>query len=161
MAHIHELYDFTSSAYIVHKNNILLIHHKKIGTWLAPGGHVELDEEPLQALWREIKEETGLDKGSLELITSHAQPLPDKHPGFYPIPTPFAMFVVEYASGSTHQHIDLCYLLKSSSDKVVHQAEEAHDIGWFSQAACDAMLRSGDMFPHTHAYASWALQQRS
>ncbi len=52
MPHIHELYDFTASAYILHptESKILLLLHKKLGKWLQPGGHIELSEDPLQAL---------------------------------------------------------------------------------------------------------------
>ena len=60
MAHIHELIDFTIAAYIVFENKVLLIHHKKLERWLPIGGHIELDETPEDALYREIQEECGL-----------------------------------------------------------------------------------------------------
>jgi 8-oxo-dGTP pyrophosphatase MutT (NUDIX family) len=68
MPHVHELYDFTTSAFIAYNGTILLVQHKKIGKWLQPGGHIELDEDPLEALWREIEEETGLTKSHLEIV---------------------------------------------------------------------------------------------
>ncbi len=46
MPHIHELYDFVVSAFIVHRGRVLLIYHKKYDEWLPIGGHVELDEDP-------------------------------------------------------------------------------------------------------------------
>jgi len=52
---------FTTNAFIFHKNKILLIKHKKLGKWLHPGGHVEVQEFFDEALKREIKEETNLD----------------------------------------------------------------------------------------------------
>ena len=58
MAHIHELIDLTVSVYIVHKNKVLMIDHKTLGTWLPIGGHVELDEDTDEAIEREIKEES-------------------------------------------------------------------------------------------------------
>ncbi|MEC9365812.1 MAG: NUDIX domain-containing protein, partial [Chloroflexota bacterium] len=39
---------------------IFLHRHPKIKLWLPPGGHVEADEDPVEAVLREIKEETGL-----------------------------------------------------------------------------------------------------
>ncbi len=57
MAHIHEKIDFTASVYIVFKNKVLLHKHKKLGIWLQPGGHIELDEDPNEAALREAKEE--------------------------------------------------------------------------------------------------------
>src|SRR5687768_12739478 len=61
MPHIHDLIDFTVVAYIVHNGKVLLIDHKKSKMWLAIGGHVELNEDPDQALLREIQEECGLE----------------------------------------------------------------------------------------------------
>ena len=56
MPHIHDLYDFVVSAFIVHKGKVLLIYHKRYHEWLPIGGHIELDEDPQEALYREIKE---------------------------------------------------------------------------------------------------------
>jgi 8-oxo-dGTP diphosphatase len=40
---------------------IFIIHHKKSGLWLSPGGHIDKGETVLDALKREIKEELGFD----------------------------------------------------------------------------------------------------
>ena len=37
-----------------------IVHHKKSGLWLAPGGHIDEGESLLQALNRELAEELGL-----------------------------------------------------------------------------------------------------
>src|SRR5690606_37887158 len=50
----------TASGFLVHEGKVLLIKHKKLGIWLAPGGHIEHDELPHQAAEREVWEETGL-----------------------------------------------------------------------------------------------------
>ena len=50
----------TASGFLVHNGKVLLIKHKKLGYWLAPGGHVEEDELPHEAAEREVWEETGL-----------------------------------------------------------------------------------------------------
>lgn len=39
---------------------IFIIHHKKSGKWLSPGGHVDKGETLLQALKREVYEELGI-----------------------------------------------------------------------------------------------------
>jgi len=61
MSHIHDQIDFVVTVYIVYNNKVLLIFHKEQQKWLPIGGHVELDEQPEEALYREIKEECGLD----------------------------------------------------------------------------------------------------
>jgi 8-oxo-dGTP pyrophosphatase MutT (NUDIX family) len=50
----------TVNAWLVHHNKVLLIRHKLLQLWLAPGGHVEQNELPHQAAEREFFEETGL-----------------------------------------------------------------------------------------------------
>jgi len=51
----------TGSALIVdpYMTMTLLVHHRKLGKWLQPGGHCEADETVLQAAMREALEETG------------------------------------------------------------------------------------------------------
>lgn len=45
--------------YDLEQKKVLMVAHKKSGLWLFPGGHIEKDENPYDALTREIKEELG------------------------------------------------------------------------------------------------------
>ena len=45
---------------------VFIIHHKKANLWLAPGGHVDKNEDILHALNREVKEELGVDNAFAE-----------------------------------------------------------------------------------------------
>lgn len=54
---------FTASAFVVNpaRTHVLLIHHRKLGRWLQPGGHVESQDISLRAAaHREASEETGI-----------------------------------------------------------------------------------------------------
>lgn len=130
MPHIHKLYDFTASAFIVFEDKVLLLHHKKLNTWLQPGGHIELDEDPEQTLWHEIKEETGLDKSNLEII----EPIKDRPlvPNSKTLPLPFDSNVFSYGDDPIHKHIDFCYLIRSNTDKISGNSE-SNDIRWFTK----------------------------
>src|SRR6267154_1476348 len=54
---------YVATGYIYDRKNkhFLLIEHKKLGVWLAPGGHLEEGEEPHQGALREVREEIGLE----------------------------------------------------------------------------------------------------
>ena len=41
-------------------NEVFIIHHKKSGLWLSPGGHIDKGEDLLRAVNREISEELGI-----------------------------------------------------------------------------------------------------
>lgn len=57
MPHIHDLIDFTVAAYIVNNGKVALVNHLQLKRWMPVGGHIELNEDPEEALFREIKEE--------------------------------------------------------------------------------------------------------
>ncbi len=50
---------YTACGALIHKQKALLVKHKKLGIWLAPGGHMEEGEFPHQAAEREFWEEAG------------------------------------------------------------------------------------------------------
>lgn len=130
MAHIHEAIDLVCDALIVHQGRVLFIHHRKAGRWLAPGGHVELDEDLEQALFREVEEETGLTRADLELLDEVP---PDVEPRFAckPLPRPRWSDIHRVSERDQHRHMRLAYLLRAKTDMVKLADEEHHAIRWF------------------------------
>jgi 8-oxo-dGTP diphosphatase len=52
---------FSVAIFCRHGGEILLIRHRRLGTWLPVGGELEPGETPLEAARRELHEETGLE----------------------------------------------------------------------------------------------------
>ncbi|MEM5777870.1 MAG: NUDIX domain-containing protein, partial [Candidatus Aenigmatarchaeota archaeon] len=50
--------DYVVSGYIFKEDKVLLVYHKKLKKWLPPGGHIKKNENPIEALVREVYEET-------------------------------------------------------------------------------------------------------
>ena len=53
--------DLVVAGYLIHDFKVLLIHHKKLGIWIPPGGHIDENETPDNALRRQLKEELNLE----------------------------------------------------------------------------------------------------
>lgn len=132
MGHIHEKIDFTVGGVIAYNRKVLMIKHKKLKMWLIPGGHIELDEDPNQALFRELEEETGLKKNDLEILASKPE-IDAKGVKF--LYTPNYLDVHDYSGN--HQHIGFVYFLKSKTDKISLADKEHDGIRWFSSEDID------------------------
>ena len=126
MPHIHELIDLTVSAYIFFEDKVLLMHHKKLNTWLQPGGHVELDQDTDEALFAEVKEETGLD---IEVLAERAPTTPTEHEKPLLRPT----FVDIHWINDVHRHLNLSYICRAETDEIQLAEAEANDLRWFTR----------------------------
>lgn len=55
---------------------ILMVKDRRLGIWTLPGGFVDINESPSEAVTREIREETGFETKALKLIHLYD---PQKH----------------------------------------------------------------------------------
>ncbi len=125
MAHLHEKIDFTASVYLVQDNNVLLHKHKKLGIWLQPGGHIELDEDPTQAALREAKEETGFDVELVGIQSPETQQFNRSRTLLLP------MFLNRHNFDATHEHIDFSYFGRIVGGTLV--PEDGVEMRWFTR----------------------------
>ena len=51
---------FSVAIFARNSGAVLLVRHRRLGTWLPVGGEIEAGETPLEAARRELHEETGL-----------------------------------------------------------------------------------------------------
>jgi 8-oxo-dGTP pyrophosphatase MutT (NUDIX family) len=126
MAHIHELIDFTVECYIVHENKVILIHHKQLNKWLPVGGHIELNEDPEEALIREVKEETGLD---IKVYGTKPSLISEGIKFLY-----CPLYLDIHKINDTHRHVGMVYFATSDTDKLTLEADEHNEIRWFSKS---------------------------
>jgi 8-oxo-dGTP diphosphatase len=52
---------FSVAVYARRAGRVLVIFHRRLGTWLPLGGELEAGETPLEAALRELREESGLE----------------------------------------------------------------------------------------------------
>lgn len=124
MPHLHYDIDFAVTAIIVHpnKDKILFCYHPKYSFWLFPGGHIELDETPDQALIREVKEETGL---SVEVLAEKPEVEgEDSERGLFR-----PRFVSVHDAQAPHQHVAFAYVCLSKSADIA-QSDEHDSLEW-------------------------------
>ena len=151
MPHIHKDIDLVASIYIVYENNILLVFHKKLQSWLPIGGHVELHEDAEEALMREIREECGLDVTLLSPLRPQVPGVTDIK--FLPVPAYFDIHKIT----DEHHHMNLVYFGTSSNNKAVLAEKEHDSLRWFTAEEIDEP--SWKIWPSVKFYAKEALRQ--
>ncbi len=127
------------TVYIVDRQNgeFLLLFHKQLGAWLAPGGHVERGETPAQAAVREAKEELDVDvqlldlRGGLDCDGKDYRRV--KSTGS---PAPFCTieeFIHPVGELEPHIHVDSVYVgvINVSDEHVKMDLEEVGARDWF------------------------------
>ncbi len=114
----------TANAFIFYKGKLLVIHHKKLNTWLHPGGHVKENESFFEALTREIKEEVGLD---IQVIGNNTFKT-KKYEYMIAEPVPFRVGVSD-----NKRAIRLDYVAKANTDKITLQEDEILDYKWINE----------------------------
>jgi len=128
---------FTASAVVVCRQHILLVHHRRIGAWLPPGGHIEPFEMPHEAAVRETFEETGV---RVEVICE-PPPGPGDPDAFF-LEAPLCLHGVRAVEeGAAVYHLDLSYLCRpagrSSREPLLPPVRSGADVKearWFKIA---------------------------
>ena len=112
----------TGSAIVVSPavDRVLMLHHRKLGRWLQPGGHGDPGETSGESVaLREAREETGID--GLALHPTAPRPL---DVDIHAIPA--------RADEPAHEHLDLRYLVVAPDGAAMaFRADESHDLRWF------------------------------
>jgi 8-oxo-dGTP pyrophosphatase MutT (NUDIX family) len=148
MPHIHTepgQFDLTVSAFIFKQTAtepvVLLHQHKRYQVWMQPGGHVELNETPWQALIHELREETGYDIDQLALLQPPIRPrqvtVGNRHPQVV------CVHSVKVDSQLMHFHTDLVWAFVTGEDPR-HEVgkNESTQLAWFGRQALVELPRT-------------------
>jgi len=120
---------FTATGIVFNsKMQILMIRHKKLNVWLPPGGHIEDNELPQEAVLREVLEETGIRSKVLQVSSQLS--LSDNH--CRELERPFILLLEDIEGDGLHNHIDMVFICKALSEELNMQKSEVNDIGWFN-----------------------------
>ncbi len=100
--------------YNPHTGEIFLVHHKKAGLWLSPGGHIDRGENLLTTLNREIEEELGVAKS------------------FQKLPQPFLLSItpIQNTTQPCKEHFDVWFLFQTDGKNFQINPREFHDTKW-------------------------------
>lgn len=107
----------TASAWVLDetRTQVLLVHHRKLGKWLQPGGHADGETDLLEVARTEVREETGLNTTPI---------LPDRifDLDIHPIP--------DHSGVPAHEHFDVRFLLEAAGAQQPRNNHESHDARW-------------------------------
>lgn len=121
----------------------MLLHmHKKHHNWFGLGGHVEGNENPVEAVIREAKEEAGID---VTIVSAH--PL---HTFTYANELIAPVFLMDQDIDGDHRHTDCIYFGTTPDPSKVTMKEP---FKWFSKKD----LEKGDIQEDTKYIANAAL----
>ena len=99
---------FTATAFVVCGDSVALHWHQKVKAWLPPGGHIEPNEDPVQAVLRETMEETGIEAEVVptSVILDLANP--------EQVQPPYTIMVEDIHDpvDGFHNHIDMIYFCR-------------------------------------------------
>lgn len=129
---------FTATA-VVHRPNgdVLMVFHRKLNCWLCPGGHIEKDERPDEAVLREIAEETGL-RARLLPNNEKAWVRCDSHAVQLHQPLCILEEQIPDAQEGMHAHIDLVYRAAVKGEPLLNE-QEAKAICFFTPAQIERL----------------------
>ncbi|MSQ36593.1 MAG: NUDIX domain-containing protein [Dehalococcoidia bacterium] len=119
---------FTVSGF-VSRDGRTALHWHRLGLWLPAGGHIEPDEDPIEAVLREVREETGLDVEVLPTGSAVALPALPRQ-----LPPPVTIGVYDIADVTPHQHIDFVYFTRPLGTGTAELPDDELGWRWVSEA---------------------------
>jgi 8-oxo-dGTP pyrophosphatase MutT (NUDIX family) len=118
---------FSVAVYARRGGRVLVIHHRRLGTWLPIGGELEPGETPLEAARRELREETGLAGAFPGLATA----VDGEPPGY--------LGYEEHLAGAKGLHMNFVFVADVAAAAEVRPNHEFTDFRWVDAAELAAL----------------------
>ncbi len=141
----------TGAAWVVSddQRRVVLVHHRKLGRWLQPGGHADGDGDVAGVAWKEATEETGLSH--LTMIDTGGTLVPldvDVHE----IPPRYGEDgeLIEDA----HEHHDIRFLFVTS-EQTLATSHESYEVRWFDMANVRQLTSEASVLRLLDKAAAW------
>ena len=109
---------FSVAVYARRADRVLMIHHRRLNTWLPIGGELEPKETPIEAARRELAEETSL-VGEFRALCGALDGVP---PGF--------LGYEEHVAGSKGLHMNFVFVAQVPLGATVVPNHEFTDFCW-------------------------------
>lgn len=106
---------------------VLVIHHRRLDTWLPVGGELEPGETPLEAAVRELREETGLS-GRFHHLRGAAEGVPPGYLGYE-----------EHMAGSKGLHMNFVFVADVAERSEVVPNHEFTEHRWIDRDALEQL----------------------
>lgn len=163
----------TAAAFLYDQGQVLLVKHRKLNAWLAPGGHLDENELPDDAAARELFEETGLEVKIVSQIGVQAEKSNFADHGSEFLPVPFAVNLhwvcrenyqlrlnslkekkpytpVTLWPKGCEKHLNFSYLAQLVNPKARQlnaSQREVIEAAWFTAAEIETLWHKKELFP--------------
>lgn len=130
----------TGSAFVINSagDKALLMHHKKLGIWVQPGGHSDGSENTWDVAMREVMEETGLTDVAFvtrDIFDVDIQQIPTNATKGEP----------------AHLHYDIRFLIQAKDDTLTINGESL-DLRWLSITELKGFPISSEVWRMVHKW---------
>ncbi len=147
---MHIVKHFAATTYVFDQSmqRSAFVWHRKLQSWLPPGGHIEENESHEAAALREIREELGIATGKF-IVKGSFPEIMDKRARIMLTPH----FIIEEKIEENYFHLDMIFY--AITDDLHSSSPEGLEIRWFS---LDEIKKEKQMLGNVKYLAEYGFQ---